>query len=269
MPLTQAHPAAAVPFRRLGLPLSALVMGSMMPDTMKFLTLHPANDFGHSLSGIVWFCVPAGLIALAIFHFLLKVPLFSLLPVEQQRRLMPHLNFSFGPVSQFCGCIAGLIIGAATHIVWDSFTHRFGFAVRHIPPLAETVLTIRNHPVRLYTILQHMSTVIGLALLGFWYIRWHITAPRAEQPIIALAPKTKIMLWIVLITCAVLPAVGYGTIKAQHLRQVSFIKVFAGRTIIAATFILCTELFVYSLAWRFFPVKNRSEATGPSKWNRS
>ncbi len=64
MPFTLAHPAAAAPLRRFGLVLSALVVGSMAPDFPYFLPGLPQDKFGHTLAGVFWFCVPAGLAVL-------------------------------------------------------------------------------------------------------------------------------------------------------------------------------------------------------------
>ena len=55
---------------------------------------------------------------------------------------------------------AALLIGALTHIVWDSFTHGIGFAVQTFPQLKTTLL---GWPA--YKYLQHGSTVVGLFLL--------------------------------------------------------------------------------------------------------
>ena len=78
MPLTISHPAASVSFARLNLPLSALVIGSMMPDFPYFIpALFSQSGFSHSIIGVFIFCLPVGLVSLGLFHFLIKYPALS------------------------------------------------------------------------------------------------------------------------------------------------------------------------------------------------
>ncbi|MCP2266986.1 DUF4184 family protein [Promicromonospora thailandica] len=61
--------------------------------------------------------------------------------------------------------LLSLLIGIATHLVWDSFTHSDGYVVLHVPALSEPLaggLTWARA-------LQHASTVGGLALVA-WYL---------------------------------------------------------------------------------------------------
>src|SRR4051812_45256762 len=113
MPFTLAHPAAVIPLARKRLVLSALVAGSKAPDFGKIFTLSPKNGFGHTWAGIFWFCIPTGLLALVLYHGLLKRPLLSLLPLSHQQRLFPWLDrFSFRPAGQFLWIVLSMVIGA-------------------------------------------------------------------------------------------------------------------------------------------------------------
>ena len=60
-----------------------------------------------------------------------------------------------------------LVLGAATHIVWDSFTHASP-VVAAMPALRAVVLQINSSPVRVYDILQHLGTIVatGVGVLG-------------------------------------------------------------------------------------------------------
>src|SRR5437762_1241430 len=141
MPFTLSHPAAAVPLARLGLPLSALVVGSMAPDFPYFLNVAKHSHYGHTLPGIFCFCVPAGLVALWLFHRVLKLPLLSLLPTAHQARLCAAATaFRFGPARNFALILLGLLIGTLTHVAWDSVTHEHGWTVRHLPILTGPVV---------------------------------------------------------------------------------------------------------------------------------
>jgi len=58
-----------------------------------------------------------------------------------------------------------VFIGAASHIFWDSFTHPQGYFVQYFPALA-TTMNLGGHPVFIYKILQHCSTLIGFAAIA-------------------------------------------------------------------------------------------------------
>ncbi len=176
MPNPIAHPAAAIPFTRLKLVFSALVIGSIAPD-LGYFVRGGESDFMYTLAGLFYFDVPAGLVALWLFDFLAKWPLISLLPIGLQRRLFdPAQRFSFGPWKRFGTILLSLLVGSITHIVWDSFTHKNGWMVERFGLLSAD---IKGTPV--YSILQNLSTFVGIALLIYWFVRWFPRAARSEQ----------------------------------------------------------------------------------------
>lgn len=71
MPLTFAHPAAVLPtsrsLGRFGV-LSALVIGSMAPDFVYFVPLGIHGSESHSIRGLIWFCVPSGMLVFFAYH---------------------------------------------------------------------------------------------------------------------------------------------------------------------------------------------------------
>ena len=83
MPFTLAHPAVVLPFSgvvsRWGV-LSALVVGTMVPDINFFVAGLTSRTYSHSIAGIVGFCVPAGLVVFAVYQALLRPMLVALLP---------------------------------------------------------------------------------------------------------------------------------------------------------------------------------------------
>ncbi len=170
MAITIAHPALAVPFRRLGLPLSPLVIGSMVPDFEFFLKMSPDRSISHSLLGIPVFCFPVGLLCVLLFDRFLKDPLLSLLPDHHQAGFS-HLSdrFGFFPVSRFLKVCVALIIGILTHLTWDLFTHGDGVSLQLMPFLAAPLLTIKGHTVPVHFALQHVTSIIGIGWLIFAY----------------------------------------------------------------------------------------------------
>lgn len=63
MPITPAHAVVAIPLRRLGLPVGALAVGSMVPDVAVFLPRVFPYDLTHSARGVVTVDVAVGLVA--------------------------------------------------------------------------------------------------------------------------------------------------------------------------------------------------------------
>ena len=89
---------------------------------------------------------------------------------------MAAQGFSFGPLKRFGLILLSLLVGSLTHVIWDSFTHEYGWVVEHF---AIFRIPIRGVPI--YTILQNLSTVIGTGFLLYWFIRWLPTAPQSDQ----------------------------------------------------------------------------------------
>ena len=76
MPYPFAHPAAVLPLARFGVP-SALVIGALSPDLWYLLPLIDRAQT-HALSGVLAFCLAAGLVLCVLFVFVVKVPLIAL-----------------------------------------------------------------------------------------------------------------------------------------------------------------------------------------------
>jgi hypothetical protein len=60
-----------------------------------------------------------------------------------------------------------VLLGAASHNVWDSFTHHDGSAVAHFPILRASVAPNLLSGLSWYMLLQHGSSTVGLATLCF------------------------------------------------------------------------------------------------------
>ncbi len=210
MPFTLAHPAAIVPLvpalqRRLGerAVLSALIVGSMVPDIAFLLPIGVSRAQSHSFAGLFWCCLPVGLATYLLFHWLLKAPLIDLLPHYAYSRLHPYarpaaaISWRLLPVILLC-----IGIGDLTHIAWDSFTHRGSFAVRTFPFLRVHLFSGGGFWIYLYTALQWICSFIGLALLAWWARRWIAATPQpGTAPASPLSPHTQIGV-VAFILCA-------------------------------------------------------------------
>ena len=98
-----------------------------------------------------------------MFVRLLERPTIALLPDAWRAQLSPFDESI--TVSVLARVSIALVLGAATHIVWDSFTHASP-VVAAMPALRAVVLQINSSPVRVYDILQHLSTIVGFRGVG-------------------------------------------------------------------------------------------------------
>jgi membrane-bound metal-dependent hydrolase YbcI (DUF457 family) len=174
MPFTLSHPAAALPFLRTRLIPSALVIGSMVPDFEYFLRLSPKGGFGHTLPGVFLFDLPVAFISLWLFHAFLKEPLYSWLPLSVQQRI--SLDPSSSPIqspANLALALLSILIGIATHILWDSFTHRGFWPYRHWLFLHRTIPLPDGFQLEYLRIIQHVSTAVGAAVLLLWLRNWY------------------------------------------------------------------------------------------------
>jgi hypothetical protein len=209
VPFTLAHAAAALPLRRTRLVPSALIIGTLAPDFEYFIRLSPGGGFGHTILGAVVFTLPVALIVLWLFHRIVIVPVVSLLPRSMQRRLVPHLGkFAFLPPARFALIVLSLLLGIATHILWDSFTHSHSWLFRHWSFLGEPMHMPVAGSLPGFKVFQYVSTVFGSLIVLAWLARWFQTNPPSTQPLgrqLASARKlTIVSLMIVLATVGAL-----------------------------------------------------------------
>jgi hypothetical protein len=252
VPFTFAHPAAAVPLLRpLGRrgSLSALVIGSIAPDLAFIVPLEVTRAQTHGLAGLLLFCLPAGMLAYLLFHLVLKAPLLDLFPERLREALAaaagrPRALWSAVPVSLLCG--------AATHVAWDSFTHP-GAMVDAIPTLGVLLFSLGGYDVFVYKVLQHGGSVLGLALLAFWFRRWFRrslrTAPDSPAPVPAL-PAALRRLWLAaLVAGPLLVACWVAARRSPALTDLASLRTFAAAFIFTALPAMALALTAYSAGW--------------------
>ncbi|MDF1661876.1 MAG: DUF4184 family protein [Planctomycetota bacterium] len=176
MPFTVTHILAITPVAKLGrekLPLSALVIGSMVPDFPLFFPIGLRYQETHSILGILTVCLPVGLALYWIFHGIMAEALFELLSPKLRGKAARYLTKTVGNRLQKSFLVAiCLCFGALTHVAWDAFTHAGQWGVELVPALSKTVLTIQGGEWRGFKVFQHGSSVIGLPILLGLMIRW-------------------------------------------------------------------------------------------------
>jgi hypothetical protein len=167
VPITPAHAAAAWPLHRAAkrLPLAALVIGTFAPDLEYMLRLRPVGKFGHTPAGLVLFCLPATLAAFWVWWTLVRPALTPLLPAGLRRAAEappPGRRSDLYPLA-----MVAALLGAATHIFWDGFTHWNGWGVALFPVLLEPAPGIW---MQWCYLAQYVSSVVGLIVIAAWIV---------------------------------------------------------------------------------------------------
>jgi hypothetical protein len=208
MPFTPTHVLAIIPIAavsRGALPFSALVIGSMIPDFPLFSPLSPAYDTTHSAPGLFSACLPLGLACFLLFQSLMKRPLLALMPRAIQRRSASLSEPCVEPTSKALVLTSlAIVAGAATHLLWDSFTHRGRWGTRLFPRLNETALAMWGHAIPGFKLLQYGSTLIGLPclvlLLAIWLYRREPQAPGGHP---VLSASSRVVAYLVAVAIPV------------------------------------------------------------------
>lgn len=184
MPFTFSHPALVIPLLRqkryTWLSATGLITGSMAPDFEKFFRLQLSSHYSHTVNSIFYFSCPVALALSFIFHLLVRRPLLAHLPAPLHHRLARFARFDWLAYFQrhYVGVLASIIIGAASHLFWDSFTHQNALMVRMVPGLDSLVwIGGREMPV-LEVIALLSSAGGGLVLMwGVWAMPVRPTGP--------------------------------------------------------------------------------------------
>lgn len=187
MPFTPSHAVVALPFVRTPLIPAAIAIGAMTPDLPLFIRgAGIGYGFTHTWTNLLW----TGLIAFALFlvwRVLLRPAAGELAPGFVAARLPQEWDQKPGAAArQALGSgerrgyplllAASLLIGVASHILWDLFTHDGRWGSRMLP-----VLDAQWGPLPGFKWLQHGSSVLGLIIIGIWMLVWlRRRMPRAD-----------------------------------------------------------------------------------------
>jgi hypothetical protein len=219
VPYPFAHPLAVLPLvrpmGRFAVP-SALAIGSVVPDLWYFVPLAGRDD-SHAVAGLLWFCLPLGLLIYLWFHLVLKEPLIALLSSR-----LASFTCAGLPRRPWSAVLASLLAGALTHVAWDELTHASGERW-----------------------LQHASTLLGSALLAGWIWRRLARVP-AQPP--RLAAFTRACVAAGLLAAAALAALGVADSALAWDRAT--LRHFARTAGLAALEGFAGALLVYSLLFQ-------------------
>ncbi len=254
MPFTASHPAAVLPLLRRGSWVSAaLLTGSMAPDLPSFLPVGLTHEQTHPLQAILWpdFLLGTGL--LLAWWVLLRPGLAPLWPAAASRcgtsgwRSARAAWRGGGPgrarslARWTAWVVLSELVGLATHLGWDAFTHEDGFVALHWAALSDR---FARHAA--YDWLQGISSVVGLAIVG-WYllVRWRRTQP-APRTAAQVGPHVRVV--VVAATAAVTLVTGWAAWRSASGPHHGHLLVWS-TTIKDAGGALLACLALWSIVW--------------------
>ena len=214
MPFTFSHPAIVLPLTCLSrkwFSLTGLVIGSLTPDFEYFLRIQMKSIYSHTIDGLFWFDLPLGLLLAFIFHNVVRNSLFDNLPTFLRSRFCEFKQFDWNKYfkKNWFIVMISVLIGASSHIFWDSFTHEQGLFVQTIPALTDTI-NILGRQILITKILQHSSTIIGALFIVSVIYR----LPKNNTP----PKKINIKYWMIFL-CLVLIIIAIKLLTGLDIKQ--------------------------------------------------
>lgn len=234
VPLTLSHPAAVLPLRRLGLPMTALVLGSMTPDAPLYAGWTRAYEITHSVVGVLTVDVVATTLVVGVWFAFVRDALVDLAPPAIRSRLAPRARLT---ARQWRLTPRAAVIGASTHVVWDAFTHPGRWGPRHLPWLRADHLGLAG-----MTWAQYVSGVLGLLVVG-WAVVAHLRSlppTDARLPAPALTPAALI---------AALAAAALAGLVSALLEVSSGLHSMAYHGVVNSLIVLVLGLVCVCMAW--------------------
>lgn len=176
MPFTVSHAAAVLPIRSRYLSASALVIGAMIPDLPLYLPLPLATDVTHTASAAITINLVLGFAVFVVWHGFFARPADWFAPSAVRERLSPQqqpgLRRRLDSPAKVAGVLASLLIGQATHLFFDLFTHS-GTLVTDNVAFFQTEVAGVPMPF----VLQVGLSVVGLLMIAVWAVRWFRGSP--------------------------------------------------------------------------------------------
>ena len=214
MPFTFSHPAIVLPLTflpRQWFSLTGLVIGSLTPDFEYFLRMRIKSNYSHTIDGLFWFDLPLGLLLALIFHNIVRDSLFDNFPSILKSRFLAFRQFDWNDhfKRKWFVVAISILIGAASHIFWDSFTHDHGYFVQTIPALQNSVDFLGGQ-IPILKILQHSSTLLGGLVIA--YAIYKLPSNNIEKEIINLK------YWTILVTLTLI-IIAVRLLSGLELKQ--------------------------------------------------
>lgn len=179
MPFTLSHAVLAPPLSKLSgnrLPIAALAIGTMTPDLYRVL-VQTEIHLNHQFKGIIYPDLYVGLLFCLLWYVLYRPLLFRFLGLSKPLNIHSALSF----FKFLFWMILAIILGTATHIIWDGLTHLDFRTFAFNDFLAQSV-SIFDHVYPMHKVLQIGCSVVALPFL-FWMGLHYFFKYRSSEPL--------------------------------------------------------------------------------------
>lgn len=245
MPFTLSHPAAALVLSKSGLPVAATVAGTMAPDVPMFVPGPVGYSVTHSWRGVATVDVLIGAFGVVLWSFLLRDAMADLAPAFIRERVPPTAPYA---LRQWALAPVAVLVGAATHVGWDAFTHDGRWGVRHLAWLRSEHWGHAG-----YHWAQAVSTVGGLLVVLLWAFISVTRRPRRPRP-------SRIGVRARAVWPATFVATGAGGLVAGLIDLGSGVHAAAIAAAVAGTTVLAAVALVVALGWQVLDHRARTDA---------
>jgi hypothetical protein len=150
---------------------------------------------------------------------------------------------------------ASVLLGAWTHVIWDSFTHPGGWVVLRVAVLREPLFHVGDTELSVCYLLQQLSTFAGGAALIAAYWGWLRNAARLSPPDSG-SDQPRYGLLAALAVSALAIAIPIAMRMAGHFQGYLAVRVFVFRTGVYAAGIFVPLLVASAVA--FYVIKRKS-----------
>ncbi|TXK33822.1 DUF4184 family protein [Pontibacter qinzhouensis] len=241
MPFTFSHPAIVLPVHAVfsrWTSLTGLAVGSMAPDFEKFIRMAAHDPYSHTWRSIFYFNLPMGLLLAFLFHVVVRNALIDNLPGFLRKRLHRYKSFNWvGYFKRNYGIVlVSIVLGAASHIFWDSFTHKEGRAVGWFPVLLDSFV-YDGYRYTYFFVLQLLSSLVGLMAIMYAILKL------PKKPVAPTPLLDAVTYWLIVFTVTTL-VVLLKFILGEHSRwDLVFIYIAGGLVGLIATPLLLSRTF--------------------------
>lgn len=131
---------------------------------------------------------------------LIRTPVLEVLPEGAYARSRPVASpANIGSLVQWARAAGGLLAGAATHLVWDAFTHEGARGVHMFPWLDDPFLELGRHHWDALRLMQDLGSLMGLLLvltLVAYGLRPGVQRPVPNRPLLVAERRGWVLAYI-------------------------------------------------------------------------
>lgn len=249
MPFTISHAVLAPPLSKWSgqrLPISALAIGCMVPDLVRLFTSEEVNST-HLWSAWLYPNLLIGIVFCLVWYIVFRPAVFRFIGIEKPLKISSLIKFMIFSL----WILLSLIIGTATHLIWDGLTHVDFRTFAFHGFLSQNILW-GNHSYPMHRFLQVGTSILALPIL-LWMGLKHQKKYAQHPP---TQPKIKMYALSVLVISFFAGCFGYISF-AQPLGPAPWqndLYAFIGKSI---NYFFSAFLMVFALGCIIFQILDR------------